>query len=121
MKTSSAKAKGRVLQKYIRDKILEAFPNLTDRDVRSTPMGVTGEDITLSELGSRQFPYSVEAKNQEKIQIWGALKEAESNNRKLTPLLVFKRNHSKVYCCLDFDDFIKIVKLTKTIHKNQKI
>ena len=107
---AARKQKGRVLQQKVRDAILEAFPVLTERDVRSTPMGVSGEDIQLSSLGATLFPYSVEAKCQESLNIWGALREAESNNRELTPLVVFKRNKSKTYCVLEFEHFMELIK-----------
>ena len=45
MKTSSAKAKGRNLQKWVRDIILESFPGLEPDDVRSITMGDSGEDM----------------------------------------------------------------------------
>lgn len=110
MKTSSAKNKGRRLQQYVRDKVLELYPVLTDRDVRSTPMGVSGEDLQLSEVASKLFPFSVETKNQENISIWKALEQSISDNRNLTPLLVFKRNNSNVYCALKFEDFLRLVR-----------
>jgi len=111
MKTSSAKQKGRLLQQKIRDEILKVFPSLTERDVRSTPMGCPGADIMLSEAAIKLFPYSVESKNQESLSIWSSLAQAESENRELTPLLVFKRNFSDVYCALKFEDFMKLVEL----------
>ena len=93
----------------MRDKILESYPQLSERDVVSTPMGVPGADVQLSEKASTIFPFSVEAKNQEKLNIWSALAEAEGCNRDLTPLLVFKRNNSKTYCCLEIDDFFNLL------------
>ena len=113
MKTSSCKAKGRKLQQYVRDKILEAFPELTNRDVMSTPMGVSGDDILLSELGIDKFPYSVECKNQEKLNIWGALSQIVKRDKGFTGLLVFKRNNTEPYCVLKFDDFMQLVKHKK--------
>jgi len=110
MQTSSRKQKGRVAQQYVRDKVLEYFPELTENDVRSTSMGVSGSDLQLSEKAMEVFPYSTEIKNQESLSIWSALKQAESENRKLTPLLVFKRNRSEVYCALKFEDFLRILK-----------
>jgi len=111
----SRKQKGRVLQQIIRDKILETFPGLTGRDVRSTPMGVSGVDIQLSQKAADLFPFSVESKNQEKLNIWSALKETESNTkeRDLIPLLIFKRNRSDIYCTFKFADFLKIIKMGK--------
>lgn len=110
MKTSSAKNKGRKLQKLIVDKIRETFPWLTERDVRSTSMGKSGEDVELSEEAVKVFPFSVEAKNVEKLNIWQALEQAEGQNRDLTPLVVFKRNRSDIYCSLKLEDFMKLLK-----------
>ena len=47
MKTSSAKAKGRRLQQKVRDLLLETFTELQPDDIRSTSMGVSGEDLQL--------------------------------------------------------------------------
>lgn len=110
MKTSSAKNKGRRLQKYVVDKILDTFPWLTSRDVKSTSMGKSGEDVELSEAASKVFPFSVEAKNVEKLNIWQAIEQAEGNNRELIPLVVFKRNRSDVYCTLKLDDLMNLLK-----------
>jgi len=93
----------------VRDKILISYPQLSEKDVVSTPMGVSGADVQLSEKASTIFPFSVEAKNQEKLNIWSAIKEAEGGNRDLMPLLVFKRNGTKTYCCLEIEDFFKIL------------
>jgi hypothetical protein len=107
--TASKKAKGRRLQQYIVDKLLEKFPELTERDIRSTSMGKSGEDIELSEVASKSFPFSVEAKNQESLNIWAALEQAEGQNRELKPLVVFKRNRTEVYCALKFEDLIQLL------------
>jgi hypothetical protein len=72
-------------------------------------MGCTGEDVWLSDRAQAFFPYAVEVKNTEKLSIWEALKQAESPDRKGTPLLVFTRNHADMYCALKFDDFMELV------------
>lgn len=110
MKTASAKNKGRRGQKAIVDAILKAFPVLTENDVHSVPMGVMGVDIWLSEAAKGVFPFSVESKVQEKLNIWAALEQAESNIQPGTyPLLVFSRNRSGVYATLRFEDFMEII------------
>lgn len=73
-------------------------------------MGCPGEDVKLSEEATKLFPFSVECKNCEKLQIWKALEQAESENRELSPLLVFKRNRSETYVAMKFDDFINLIK-----------
>lgn len=106
---AARKAKGRKLQKIVVDAILNIFPGLTKRDVKSTSMGKSGEDVELSEAASKLFPFSVEAKWHENLNIWSALEQAESQNRELIPLAVFKRNGSKVFCALEFETFMKIL------------
>ena len=73
-------------------------------------MGAGGEDIQLSSAARELFPFSIECKNTETIAIWKALEQAEANSKGNTPLLVFKRNRSKVYACLELSEMIKLVK-----------
>ena len=42
-------------------------------------MGESGEDIKLSPAARKLIPYSFECKNQEKLNIWEALSQAEEN------------------------------------------
>ena len=109
MKPRSAKNKGKRLQNKVRDIILEKFDSLEPDDVRSITMGDSGEDILLSPAARRVFPFSVECKNQEKINIWEALDQAEGNSGKHTPLVIFKRNRSKTYAVLEFKELLKLL------------
>ena len=110
MKPQSAKAKGRNLQKWMRDLILENFSHLEEDDVRSTSMGCSGEDLQLSPAARRSFPYSVEAKNCERLNVWGAYEQAAANSGKHEPLLVMKKNHKKPLVVLDAEAFMDLVK-----------
>ncbi len=109
MKTRSAKSKGRRLQNQIKELLLESFKELEPDDVRSAIMGETGEDIKLSPAARRQIPYSFECKNQEKINIWESLNQAEENSGDYPPVLIFKRNRSKTYAVLEFDKLLKLL------------
>ena len=109
MKTRSAKNKGKRLQNQVRDLILEKFQQLEDGDVRSTTMGDSCEDILLSPAARKLFPFSVECKNQEKLNIWSSLEQAEDNAGKHIPLLIFKRNRSKTYATLQLDDLMRLL------------
>ena len=110
MKSRSAKNKGKRLQNQVRDLILEKFQQLEDDDVRSTTMGDSGEDVLLSPAARKLFPFSVECKNQEKLNIWSSLEQAEENAQSHTPVLIFKRNRSKTYAVLEIKDFIDLIK-----------
>ena len=110
MKPRSAKNKGKRLQNKIRDLILEKFDSkLEQDDVRSITMGDSGEDILLSPAARRLFPFSVECKNQEKLNIWGALEQAEENSGNHAPLVIFKRNRTKTYAVLEFDKLLELL------------
>jgi hypothetical protein len=110
MKPRSAKAKGRRLQQEVQQLILERFkPELEEDDIKVAIMGESGEDIKLSPLARRLFPYSVECKNVEKLNVWSAIEQAEENCKDNTSaLLVFKRNHSKTYIAMELDKFLDL-------------
>lgn len=110
MKPQSAKAKGRKLQQWVRDLILESWSDLEGDDVRSTSMGAGGEDVQLSPAARRHFPYSVECKSVEKLNVWGAYEQAAANAGKHEPLLVMKKNHKKPLVVLDAEAFMELVK-----------
>ena len=110
MKTSSGKAKGRRLQKKVRDVLLEHFSDkLEPDDIRTAIMGETGEDIKLSPAARRLIPYSFECKNQEKLNIWSSLEQADENSGDYPPVLIFKRNRSKTYVTIELEEFIKLI------------
>ena len=110
MKTRSAKNKGKRLQNSVRDILLETFKQLEPDDIKSTTMGESGEDIQLSPAARKLIPFAFECKNQEKLNIWSALEQAESNSEKGKPVLVFKRNRSKTYVVLQIEDFMELIK-----------
>ena len=111
MKTSSAKAKGRLLQQLVRDKILDAFPLLEADDVKSTSMGASGEDVQLSPAARRWFPFSVECKSRATISTYAWYQQAKTNAPKdTTPIVVMKQNHSKPLVLIDLDSFMELVK-----------
>lgn len=114
MNTKSRKSKGRRLQQYVAQKVREVF-NLHSRDVRSTSMGAGGADVTLSEKAAKAFPWSVECKNTERLDLWGSWNQAKDNADELSPLLVVKRNMSDTLAIMDFDKFMEIVCQNKTI------
>ena len=110
MKTTSAKNKGSVLQQGVRDLILEAFTDLEPDDVRSTSMGAGGEDVQLSPAARRHFPYSVECKNVEKLNVWAAYEQADANSGNYEPILVMKKNRKKPLIVMDAEAFMELIK-----------
>ena len=109
MKTAAAKAKGRRLQQWFRDKLIETLDVHSD-NVRSVAMGQSGEDILLSYEARMKFPFSVECKNQEKLNLWAAWEQANQNKGVYAPLLVVKRNGQQPLVVLEADTFLEMVK-----------
>ena len=101
MKSRSAKNKGVRLQNAIRDLLYKFYPSLESGDIKTAVMGESGTDIKLSPLAKKSIIFDIEAKNQEKLNIWSALNQAEDNAEEgRIPLVVFKRNRSKTYAVL---------------------
>jgi len=108
MESKSAKAKGRKLQQWVRDKLIGK--GLKEADVKSTSMGAGGEDVTLSANARVAFPYSIECKNQEKLNIWSAYEQAEANAGKFEPLVVIKKNRRNPLVIVDAEYFVNLHK-----------
>ena len=108
--TSSCKSKGRRLQQDVAKAILLKFPQLRPCDVSSTPMGCAGADIRLSTAAKSAFPYSVECKNVERLNVWDAYDQACANSGDYEPLLVMKKNRKKPLVVMDAESFINLVK-----------
>ena len=109
MKPRSAKAKGRRLQNKIRDDLRLTFPELEDDDIKSQTMGMPGEDIVLSPAAKKVICYSFECKNVEKLNIWATIQQAEDNAEDRHPVVVIKRNGTKVYAVLEFEQFLTLI------------
>lgn len=110
MKTSSAKAKGRRASQEVKDMLLVWDPDLQSDDIVVTGSGDTGEDLKLSPKAREIYPYSIECKNVEKLNVWQALEQAKSHSSEHTPLLCFRRNRSEMFVALKFEDFLKLTR-----------
>lgn len=108
MKPASAKAKGAFLQKWVRDKILEYFPDLKEDDVRSTSSGAPGEDIQLSAAARKLFPFQIECKNLAKIAVYKYYEQCKSHGGN-TPIVVIKQNREDPLVIINAIDFFKLV------------
>lgn len=109
MKTSVAKQKGRRLQQQLRDVLRYIFRGtLEDGDIESRGMGSNGSDLIFSPASKKLIPFEWECKNQESLNIWKSIEQAESNSNGRIPAVVFSKNRAKTYICLELDEFLKI-------------
>lgn len=106
---ASRKAKGRRLQKQIAECISEITntPVEKDGDIEPRPMGQGGRDVILRGDAKKKFIFhGIECKNQEALNIWKALAQAEEHGGK--PIVFFKRNRSETYVAMKADDFFEL-------------
>lgn len=112
MRPSSAKAKGRRLQQQIATDLCAAL-ELSPDDCRSCPMGSHGADVQLSAAARARVPWSIECKNQEKLNMWAAFEQAEahaaSTDERRMPVVVAKRNHKEALCTMRWTDALALL------------
>jgi hypothetical protein len=107
MKPQSAKAKGRNLQKWVRDQLIEQL-DVHPEDIESRSMGAGGEDLIMARAARSKFPFSIECKNVEKLNVWEAYDQAKANSGDYEPIVVMKKNHKKPLVVVDAEYFIKL-------------
>ena len=107
MKTQSAKAKGRRLQQWVRDKLVEEL-DVHPEDIESRSMGAGGEDLIMARAAREKFPYSIECKKVEKLNVWDAYTQAESNSGDYEPIVVMKKNGKKPLVVVDAEYFVRL-------------
>ena len=112
MRPQSAKAKGRRLQQQFRDLLIEEL-GIHPEDIESRSMGAGGEDLIMARAAREKFPFSIECKNVEKLNVWEAYKQASENSKDYEPIVVMKKNNHKALVVLDAEAFVKILKKLK--------
>jgi hypothetical protein len=73
-------------------------------------MGAGGEDVVMARAAREHFPFSVECKNVEKLNVWDAYEQAKANAKDYEPIVVMKKNHKKPLVVIDAEYFISMVR-----------
>jgi hypothetical protein len=109
--TRAAKAKGRVGQNEIRDKLLETFPEFEPDDIRSTTMGDTGEDIQLSPAARKKLPVTIEVKRRKAglKTVYGYLDQA-TNHGKGDPIVFYRSDRNPWIVITELDHYMELLK-----------
>lgn len=111
MKVATGKAKGRRLQQWVRDKLLEIHSVLEPDDIKSTAMGQGGEDVQLSPAARRLIPYTIECKARKTVSVYPWYEQAMANNPKdYVPVLVVKQDRKKPLVVVDAEWFFERTK-----------
>ena len=109
MRPQSAKAKGRRLQQWVRDQLIEKL-NVHPEDIESRSMGAGGEDLIMARAARQKFPHSIECKNVEKLNIWEAYEQSAANSGDYEPIVIIKKNGKKPLVVVDAEYYIQMFK-----------
>jgi len=108
MKTASAKAKGRSLAKKIVGWLVR-LGGLSDKDVHATNSGVTGKDITFSQVGASIWPFAIECKKHAAFAVYQHYDQAASNAEEgEQPLLIIEANRREPLVVVDAQWFFRM-------------
>lgn len=112
MRPQSAKAKGRLLQNWVRDKLFEAFQSfgLRAEDIKGTSMGVSGEDLQFSPFARDLLGISVECKSHKSFAVYKIYDQAKTNCKDNEPVVFLKANGRKPLAVIDAEYYIKLLK-----------
>ena len=100
-------------QRRVREMILEVFPEL-EADIKTAVASEPGVDLHLSARARELFPFAVECRNRERLNLWTALRDAERHaaTTGLTPLAIVSRNRlPEPYACLPFSALLRLLAL----------
>jgi hypothetical protein len=109
--SASRKAKGRQLQQDIRADLIATL-GIEEGDILSTAMGQGGCDLYLSPAARERFPFGVECKRQERLEIpaWWRQCTANAEKEGLTPLLLVKQSRKEPLAVLRWSDLIRLIR-----------
>lgn len=115
----SAKAKGRRLQQWVRDKILLKIPGLRAGDVVSTPMGVNGTDIQLSPHALDILPIQTECKSNKSFAVYKIYEQAKEHGD-TEPVVFLKADFKRPLAVVDAEHYLDLWARTIKAEKRKK-
>lgn len=104
----SSKAKGRAAVQQVRNLLIRVL-GLGEDDVFVKATSQIGCDLHLSPYAHQYFPYAIEVKNTEKLNIFKALAQAANNTEGDTPIVFFKRARTPLFVAIDAEHFVKLL------------
>ena len=109
----TGKAKGRLGQQEIRDRLLVEFPEFEPDDIKSTTLGDSGADIQLSPAARKRLNLAIEVKRRKDMgktfydfmdQAKGHVKHGED------PVVFFRSDRKPWLVVIDIDHFMKLLR-----------
>ena len=107
----SAKAKGRLGQQEIRDKLLASFPHFEKDDIKSAIMGDTGADIQFSPQARKRLPLSIEIKRRknELKTVYTYIEQAVKHNTG-EPVVFYRSDHRPWVVMIGLEHYMDLLK-----------
>jgi hypothetical protein len=107
----SAKAKGRLGQQEIRDKLLESFPHFEKDDIKSAIMGDTGADIQFSPQARKRLPLAIEVKRRkgEMKTVYSYMEQAVKHNTG-EPVVFYRSDHRPWVVMIGLEHYMDLLK-----------
>ena len=104
----NANDKGKRFERKVANRLNERFGTNVRRTPMSGGMTIKGDIIDL-EGPLAQF--SFECKNQERLNIWSALKQSQDDAAidGRVPVVVFTKNHQPDYVAMKFEDWMDLI------------
>ena len=113
----NANQKGKRFERDVAKMLNNKFENShVKRTPNSGGLSIKGDIICIDD-NSIISEFSIECKNQEKLNIWKALEQSRNDSGYRIPLVVFTKNHEKDYVALEFEDFMNILKELHDLRK----
>lgn len=116
MKASSAKKKGRELQKWVCQKIADIFGIYYDQQddqcpIHSRESGQKGTDVIIRGELYNKFLFDIECKNVETLKLYKAIEQAQNNIGAVRDwLLIHKKNYSQPIVIMSWNAFERLFK-----------
>ena len=108
--TINANKKGKRFERDVAKTLNKKFGTNVRRTPQSGGLSIKGDIIDIDD-NSILSEFHFECKNQERLNIWKALAQARGDKPLgKIPLVVFTKNHEQDYVCIEFHDFINLVK-----------
>ena len=119
--TRNSKAKGRLGQQEVRDKLLETFPDLEPDDFMSTVMGDSGEDIQLSPAARKIIPLTIEVKRRKNnLKTVYDYMEQASNHAKGEPVVFYRSDRKPWVIMVGMEHYMKLLKVWADENRKSK-
>ena len=119
--TRNSKAKGRLGQQEVRDKLLETFPDLEPDDIKSTVMGDSGEDIQLSPAARKIIPLTIEVKSRKNnLKTVYDYMEQASNHAKGEPVVFYRSDRKPWVIMVGMEHYMKLLKVWADENRKSK-